>query len=85
MIPQTYTFWHDPGHAWLEVPVGDLKELGLTHSISRYSYRKGDQTFLEEDCDASVFINAFEARYGHAPSFHEHYDAEDYVRSLSHF
>lgn len=57
-----YTFHADPGHAWLEVPMTEILALGIDDQISRYSYRKGDTAYLEEDCDASVFLRAKEAR-----------------------
>lgn len=53
-----YRFHIDPGHGWLEVTVNELEMLGLTGKISVYSYRKGNAVFLEEDCDAPLFIEA---------------------------
>lgn len=54
----TYQYLQDPGHGWLQVPMTDIKKLGLAQKISAYSYRKGDSAFLEEDCDMSLFIKA---------------------------
>lgn len=60
--------WHaDPGHAWLEVPKADVVELGVMGRISGYSYIKGDTLFLEEDCDASVFLFAWKEKHGEMP------------------
>jgi hypothetical protein len=60
-----FTFHVDPGHGWLEVDWTDLKRLGLNPTdFSRYSYRRGNTFFLEEDCDALKFANAFEAKHG---------------------
>jgi len=53
-----YIFHSDAGHGWLEVPKSELKSLGIKDKISRYSYIDGDNAYLEEDCDASVFIKA---------------------------
>lgn len=53
-----YRFHADPGHAWLEVPVAELIELGIADQISPYSKLRGDTAFLEEDCDAPLFIKA---------------------------
>lgn len=53
-----YTFYEDPGHGWLAVPVQELVALGIHKKISQYSYRKGEIAFLEEDCDAGIFIEA---------------------------
>lgn len=63
----TKTFLHscDPGHGWLIVSPADMADLGLTEAdISGYSYRSGDRIALEEDCDASTFIEAYKAKYG---------------------
>jgi len=58
---KTYTFHSDPGHGWLEVPVDELEELGLADKISPWSYLgKPGTAFLEEDMDASMFIDAAE-------------------------
>lgn len=53
-----YTFYNDPGHGWLAVPVIELIALGIAGKISAFSYRKGDTAYLEEDCDAGVFLQA---------------------------
>ena len=54
---------NDPGHGWLEVKTKNvLKILGDdVRNISRYSYLSpdGSYSYLEEDCDAGVFINAY--------------------------
>lgn len=54
-------FWEDPGHGWMQVPIGLInaakKEKGL--KVSGYSYKNKDYGFLEEDCDAPAFMNCF--------------------------
>ena len=62
MIEGHYIFHEDPGHGWLQVPISEIKELGIADKISPYSYRLRDWCFLEEDCDAGVFIDALKAR-----------------------
>lgn len=57
-----YTYHTDPGHGWLEVPLGELSRLGIAGKISTYSYIHGTSAFLEEDCDAPVFILAKKER-----------------------
>ena len=59
-----YNFHFDAGHGWLEVPEADVKELGIKGDISGFSYRQGDTLYLEEDCDASRFLVAYEKREG---------------------
>ena len=48
----------DSGHAWLEVPRVEVVASGA--EISRYSYYDPvtDMAYLEEDCDATVFLEA---------------------------
>lgn len=61
----TFTFHTDPGHGWLEVPVPVLMQVGLAPSdFSSFSYQQGHMLYLEEDCDASVFIAAYEQHIG---------------------
>jgi len=57
---QPYTFHTDVGHGWLEVPVQEVKDLGIGEDISGYSYISDDwkTVYLEEDCDAQRFIDA---------------------------
>ena len=57
MIKQ-YTYHTDPGHGWVEVELDELCLFGLENKISHYSYQNGSKVFLEEDCDAALFLNA---------------------------
>jgi hypothetical protein len=69
-----YTFHTDPGHGWLAVPERDLADVGLSaYSFSRYSFRKSDWFYLEEDCDMAKFMEAFRARFGELPKLREQY------------
>ena len=59
-----YVFHADPGHGWLAVPLHEFIYLGLTiKSFSSYSYRKGSVAYLEEDCDAPKFAQAYVAKH----------------------
>lgn len=52
--------WHiDSGHGWLEVNKSMLVKLGIEKMISGYSYQKGSKAYLEEDCDAGIFFEAY--------------------------
>lgn len=51
-------FHSDAGHGWLRVPLSELDRLGIRHLISQYSYRNATHAFLEEDCDAAVYVAA---------------------------
>ena len=57
MSTRNYRFHIDPGHGWLEVPRADVIRSGITPS--QYSYQKDGAVYLEEDCDASAFWQAF--------------------------
>lgn len=53
----------DNSHAWLCIPRSLLKDYKVENKISSHSYQRNhpDGTpvvFLEEDCDATTFINA---------------------------
>lgn len=60
--PALYTWASDPGHAWLIVNMDELRELGITSRISSYSYHNNGLAYLEEDCDAPIFIEAMRNR-----------------------
>ena len=57
-----YDMYHDPGHGWLKVPIRYLSVLGIVDKVSRYSYCKGGFAYLEEDCDAGLFLNTLQSR-----------------------
>ena len=57
----SYRFIEDPGHGWLEVDRAEVEALGIGSQVSSYSYIRGTKVYLEEDCDASIFINAKKA------------------------
>lgn len=61
MSKLTFAFISDPGHAWLEVPRQLLHDFGIEYDISSFSYVQGKTAYLEEDCDADIFIKAFKA------------------------
>jgi hypothetical protein len=87
-----HNFWNDPGHGWLEVQISDLKLLEIEKKISGYSYRKDGKAYLEEDCDASIYINALfpdlgDMSYMVFKSSHlkDRYQERIFVRALPHY
>jgi len=58
----TYVFHEDAGHGWLAVKRKELLELNIIKEVSVCSFEKGDTVYLEEDCDAALFIRAMEAK-----------------------
>lgn len=74
----TFIYRTDPGHGWLEVTTDDLADVGIPLSwISPCSYMRGDTLFLEEDCDATLFVAAYKAKHGVKPEFKEHHTSND--------
>jgi hypothetical protein len=82
----TYTFHHDAGHGWLEVPYQDMLNVGVTlEDVSRYSYATvinyKPTVFLEEDVDVAVFMLAMK-RAGKPVEFrHIDVDGDSVIRS----
>jgi len=56
----TFHFYCDPGHGWLKVPKAQLTKLAIAHKISRCSYQTEKYAYLEEDCDANLFLQTLE-------------------------
>jgi hypothetical protein len=78
-----FTFHVDPGHGWLEVDWTDLKALSLNPTdFSRYSYRRGNTFYLEEDCDASKFAAAYKAKHGKAIQTRDLGRDSNFIRKL---
>lgn len=55
-------FISDPGHGWLRVPFEDVLASPALSSISEFSFIDDDEryAYLEEDCDATVYLNSLE-------------------------
>jgi len=71
----------DPGHAWARIAKSKLVTLGIADKISTYSYQKGENAFLEEDCDLTVLVNALRER-GYEIKFNEsHTNRQSKIRS----
>ncbi len=79
-MQKTFDFISDPGHGWVKVPLSLLHDLCISREISTYSYRKGDFVYLEEDCDAAVFHQAYEKCFGVAPKYRERNAGRKYSR-----
>ena len=68
----TFTFYSDPGHGWLRVDIQSAESVGLEpKDFSRFSYRNSHWLYLEEDCDAGLFIKAYTAKHGTPPHIQE--------------
>lgn len=68
MATTTFKYYQDPGHGWIAVKIKILEQLGLAPSdFSGYSYLRGKTIYLEEDDDASKFVEAWISKFGIAP------------------
>lgn len=81
-VQLAYTYHQDPGHGWLEVPVQELKDLGIAQRITAYSYMKGDKAFLEEDLDAGTFLDMREKVNKHIELKNEFTNDRSFIRNF---
>ena len=59
-FPKELVFYSDAGHGYLKVPLKLIKAYGLFNKISEFSFKSKEFGFLEEDCDATLFLKAVE-------------------------
>lgn len=57
--------YEDASHGWYKVSKYLLSKLDISDKITDFSYMKGNHVYLEEDCDALTFFDAFEKVYPH--------------------
>jgi hypothetical protein len=81
---QTYRYISDPAHGWIEVPLEELESIG--YKISRYSYMnpKTGKAYLEEDCDAAIFIKKLKDT-DTSYEIKEVYQENTFIRNLPRF
>jgi len=90
-----YDFYSDGGHGWLKVAIIELEKLQIHDQISSASYMRTGYAYLEEDCDASLFVDAKQNTgervngKNHTPSDssskirnYETYDYYDYIKKI---
>ena len=88
MLNRTYTFYADSGHAWLKVSLTDIKALGLNlKSFSEFSYFNNCKyeafLYLEEDCDADIFISAYQDKFGKQIKIRESHSNWSKIRNFN--
>ncbi len=83
MREKTYHFYGDPGHGWLRVSRTELKRLGMESQITPCSFvsPSGKWIYLEEDCDAPLFIQAVKAEGHDIRLVPHHTDGDSHIRS----
>lgn len=82
---KTFDFFSDSGHAWIKVPVNLLTELNIADKVSSYSYYRAGFGYLEEDCDLTLFFNAYLARFGQDPKLRPRYSDRSKIRNYASF
>jgi hypothetical protein len=80
-------FYRDAGHGWLAVKKSVLTDLGILDKISTYSYESpsGGTVYLEEDRDASLFLNAAKAFSMEFPKIEVDSGERSFIRSYRRF
>lgn len=81
MTTRKLTFHTDPGHGWLEVSRADLDALAIADRVTPYSYQRAGRVYLEEDLDASLYLEAARAA-GWTVNIREHYADPSPIRAL---
>ena len=59
------TYYSTPRHGYFKVSGDDARDLNISQSFSEYSYYDGDEDifYLEEDCDATTFVETFRTKF----------------------
>jgi hypothetical protein len=83
---RTFIVYTDPGHGWAKVPMRLLDALSITDKITRFSHRRGEYAYLEEDQDMETFTLAYRQRYGRGPQWvSKHAEKSSKIRSYASF
>ena len=80
----TFTMHSDPGHGWLEVTLQDVRKALLdTSDFSQFSFIRGEKLYLEEDCDATLFIRCWEYHVGPVEITEKYSRYDHWIRALT--
>jgi predicted RNase H-like nuclease len=84
--PHVLTFHTDPGHGWLEVSKQLARQVlgGRYREISSHSYASRTAVYLEEDCDAPMFLKAAREK-GINFQIHEPFEDNNSIRQMASF
>ena len=81
---KTFTMHSDPGHGWLEVSIQEVRQALLdTSDFSQFSFMRGEKLYLEEDCDATLFIRCWEHHVGPVTIAEKYSRYDHWIRSLT--
>lgn len=76
-------YFQDPGHGWLCVPLTIVQSWGIRPS--RFSYLDSANVYLEEDCDAALFLDTARSKGVEVEIVERHQDGKSWIRSLERF
>lgn len=85
MINKNFIFYSDSGHGWLRVKRNELKDLNIENNITPCSYQNNDYVYLEEDLDATTFINAYKNKYNCEPILKTSYSHQSHIRQYENY
>ena len=71
-VKSKFDFYSDAGHGWLKVHILMLQKMGIDKNVTSFSYIHGGDVFLEEDCDAPMFMKKYEELFGKKPELNYH-------------
>lgn len=74
-------YFQDPGHGWVKAPRALVNKLGIADKISSYSYQRGDAVYLEEDCDATLLVQALKAQFVKHEIVSQHTNKQSRIRN----
>lgn len=78
-------FYCDPSHGWLEVMHEDIEALGIADKISQHSHARAGWVYLEEDCDADLFLNSAKAAGWTIQIVEKYSNADSHIRRMESF
>ena len=79
------TLYTDPGHGWGLAKREQLVKLGIIDQITPYSYQRGENVYLEEDHDLSIFCKALKERNVKVSFDERHTDKCSKIRGYASF
>lgn len=78
-------FYCDPSHGWLEVMHEDIEALGITGLISQHSHAGAGWVYLEEDCDADLYIQGAKAAGWTIQIVEKYTNSDSHIRRMDSF
>jgi hypothetical protein len=81
----TLIHYQDPAHGWIKCSIGLLYGLGIADKISRYSYRRNESVYIEEDKDFYTLLSAAEIQGLDIVLRSKHTDKSSRIRSYKQY